>query len=197
MVSRFLLIALAFVLVATAAFASGEGEEAAAAEKEMVRDPATGKMVTAPEYGGTITFGTASEPPNSDPGQGHPGSQSWMFTLEKLGIADWALDRQRNALQSPYTPDFAITGLLAESWEQDRPGNADGPDPQRRALARQGTDEWPRAHRQGRGIQLAPLSGPGQWLHRSQPLRGAVGAGRRRRHRVGNGDRRPYGSSFG
>ena len=121
MVSRFLLIALAFVLVATAAFASGEGEEAAAAEKEMVRDPATGKMVTAPEYGGTITFGTASEPPNSDPGQGHPGFQSWMFTLEKLGIADWALDRQRNALQSPYTPDFAITGLLAESWEQTDP----------------------------------------------------------------------------
>ena len=88
MVSRFLLIALAFALVATAAFASGEGEEAAAAEKEMVRDPATGKMVTAPEYGGTITFGTASEPPNSDPGQGHPGfspgcsrSRSWAWRI--------------------------------------------------------------------------------------------------------------------
>ena len=122
MVSRFLLITLAFVLVATATLASPAGEDdTAAAEKEMVRDPATGKMVTAPEYGGTITFGTALEPPNSDPGQGHPGVPSWMFTLEKLGMADWALDRQRNALQSPYSPDFAITGLLAESWDWTDP----------------------------------------------------------------------------
>ena len=123
MVSRSLLIALAFVLVATAAFASpaSEGEEAAAAEKEMVRDPATGKMVTAPEYGGTITLGTASEPPNCDPGQGHPGFGCWMFTLEKLAMGDWALDRQQNALQSPYIPDFAITGQLAESWDWTDP----------------------------------------------------------------------------
>ena len=121
MVSRLSLIALAFALVATAAFASGEGEEAAAAEKEMVRDPATGEMVTTPEYGGTITFGTSSEPPNSDPWQGHPGMTAWWFTNEKLAFADWAIDRQRFSFNSSWIPDFAITGQLAESWEQTDP----------------------------------------------------------------------------
>ena len=42
------------VLTATGLGASPAGEEepVAAMEKEMVRDPATGKMVSAPEYGG-------------------------------------------------------------------------------------------------------------------------------------------------
>ena len=46
------------VLAATGGWASPAGEEqpAAAMDKEMVRDPATGKMVTAPEYGGTLTY---------------------------------------------------------------------------------------------------------------------------------------------
>ena len=86
MTPRPLLLTLAFALVAAVTFAAGEGEEAAAAEKEMVLDPSTGEMVTAPEYGGTITFGTRSEPPNSDPGQGHPGQASWWFTNEKLAF---------------------------------------------------------------------------------------------------------------
>ena len=87
MTPRLLLLPLVFALVATATLASPAGEDdTAAAEKEMVRDPATGKMVTAPEYGGTITLGTASEPPNCDPGQGHPGFGCWMFTLEKLAM---------------------------------------------------------------------------------------------------------------
>ena len=59
MTPRLMLLPLAFALVAAVTFANGEGEEAVAAEKEMVRDPATGEMVTAPEYGGTLTFGTA------------------------------------------------------------------------------------------------------------------------------------------
>ena len=174
MTPRLMLLPLAFALVATVTFASGEGEEAAAAEKEMVRDPATGKMVTAPEYGGTITFGTTSEPPNSDPWQGHPGQSSWMFTNEKLAIGDWAIDRQRFGFNPVYMPDFAITGQLAESWEQTDPVTLTVRIRKRRPLARQGTDEWSGAHRQGCGIQLAPLFGAGQWLHRSQPVRGAV-----------------------
>ena len=54
MTPRLMLLPLAFALVATVTFASAEGEEAAATEKEMVLDPTTGEMVTAPEYGGTI-----------------------------------------------------------------------------------------------------------------------------------------------
>ena len=40
--------------------AAAEEEPAAAMGKEMVLDPTTGKMVTAPEYGGTFTWGTCS-----------------------------------------------------------------------------------------------------------------------------------------
>ena len=52
-------IALAFALVATAALASptSEGEAAAApTEQEMVRDPSTGEMINAPQYGGTLVY---------------------------------------------------------------------------------------------------------------------------------------------
>ena len=51
----------------TVTFAAGEGEEAAAAEKEMVLDPSTGEMVTAPEYGGTIRLLTTFKPEGIDP----------------------------------------------------------------------------------------------------------------------------------
>ena len=123
MTPRLMLLPLAFALVATVTFASpaGEDDTAAATEKEMVLDPATGKMVTAPEYGGTITFGSAHEPPNADPGQGHPGQFIFGFTNEKLGFADWAIDRQRFSFDSQWVPDFAVTGQLAESWEQTDP----------------------------------------------------------------------------
>ena len=50
-------VALVLVLTATGLWAAGAEEApAAAAEKEMVLDPTTGKMVTAPEYGGTLTW---------------------------------------------------------------------------------------------------------------------------------------------
>ena len=55
-IRRTFAVALVFVLTATGLWAAGAEEEpAAAAEKEMVLDPTTGKMVTAPEYGGTLT----------------------------------------------------------------------------------------------------------------------------------------------
>ena len=64
-------MALAFALVATVSFAGGAGESdsddsAAAADKKYVTDPTNGKVYTAPEYGGTLTYGSSSEPPNSD-----------------------------------------------------------------------------------------------------------------------------------
>ena len=69
MVSRFVSMALAFALAATVSFAAGESDSAgaaAAAEKKYVTDPTNGKVYTAPEYGGTLTYGSSSEPPNSD-----------------------------------------------------------------------------------------------------------------------------------
>ena len=53
MALRTLVLTLALALVATVTFASAADEDAgAAAEREMVMDPSTGKMVTAPQYGG-------------------------------------------------------------------------------------------------------------------------------------------------
>ena len=56
MALRFISLALAFALVATVTFASGDSDDdsAAAAEKQYVTDPSTGKQVVAPEYGGTL-----------------------------------------------------------------------------------------------------------------------------------------------
>ena len=44
---------LTLTLVVTAFWVS---QAAMAAEKKMVTDPTTGEMVTAPEYGGTLTY---------------------------------------------------------------------------------------------------------------------------------------------
>ena len=50
-------VLIGLVLAATGAWTAPAGEEAAAAsEKPMVTDPTTGMPVTAPEYGGTLTY---------------------------------------------------------------------------------------------------------------------------------------------
>ena len=82
---KFLAVLFGLVLTATGLWASGAEEEPAAAmEKEMVTDPTTGEMVTAPEYGGTID--SYSQP--SDPAEnsidaayccGHPA----MISIEQ------------------------------------------------------------------------------------------------------------------
>ena len=48
------------VLTATGLWAAGEeeGSTATVADKKYVTDPTTGKVVVAPEYGGTLTFPT-------------------------------------------------------------------------------------------------------------------------------------------
>ena len=61
-------IALVLVLTATGLWAGGADEEepAAAADKKYVTDPTTGKVVSAPEYGGTLTFALKAEWPGPD-----------------------------------------------------------------------------------------------------------------------------------
>ena len=63
-------VAVAFGLALTATglwAAAAEEEPAAAMEKEMVLDPTTGKVVVAPEYGGTFTWGDRHPVPHCDP----------------------------------------------------------------------------------------------------------------------------------
>ena len=111
------------VLIATGLGASPAGEEepAAAMEKEMVRDPATGKMVSAPEYGGTLTFAKQSEPANADTHFLHIQAIVSGHTVEKLGIMDWAIDRDIFSFRNSYIPLSLYRPHLAESWDTPDP----------------------------------------------------------------------------
>ncbi len=118
-------IALAFALVATAAFASpaSEGEAAAAtAEREMVRDPSTGEMISAPQYGGQlIVAALRDEPPHADTWWGVTSMWAISPVLEKLGMVDWAVDRDEWDLKSGFTPLDVVQPHLAESYETPDP----------------------------------------------------------------------------
>ena len=61
--STFSAILLTLTLMVAAFWVS---PAAVAAEKKMVTDPSTGKMVTAPEYGGTITYALLADPASPD-----------------------------------------------------------------------------------------------------------------------------------
>ena len=115
---------LAFALVATVTFAgpAGEDDEAAmAAEKEYVTDPSTGKQVLKPAYGGTITAALLTLPfDHADTWVSHAGGVIGGAALDKLGQADWAVDRSVNKLVT-YYPESVVTGHLAESWENPDP----------------------------------------------------------------------------
>ena len=117
-----LTVALAFALVATVTFASpaGEDDAAAMAEKPMVTDPTTGKQVTAPEYGGTLTVPIPDDPPTVDTYYGTGGVIAGLV-VEKLGIGDWGVDRDTFDFRTTYLPDHVIVGRLAERWEQPDP----------------------------------------------------------------------------
>ncbi len=117
-------VALVLVLIATGLWAGGadEGSTAAAADKKYVTDPTTGKVVVAPEYGGTITFGrpTSADHPDFFYITGH-AYQYIGLVNEKIAIGDWGMDRSDFDFSGPYVPLFAFTGNLAESWDTPDP----------------------------------------------------------------------------
>ena len=114
-------MALAFALAATVSFAAGESDSAgaaAAADKKYVTDPTNGKVYTAPEYGGTLTYGASWEPPNSDAMIGGIGAGSAASgVVEKLGIANWGIDRSVNDLANEFLLEDQFAPALAESWD--------------------------------------------------------------------------------
>ena len=106
------------VLTATGLWAAGgEEQPAAAADKKYVTDPTTGKVVVAPEYGGTLTFNLGNLSGATDPYFGYPGVGPTDGVAEKLGIMNWAVDRDVWHLQTLYTPVTYMRGRLAESWD--------------------------------------------------------------------------------
>ena len=84
---------------------------------KYVTDPSTGKVVTAPEYGGTITFAQKEALQVADTVVYGPNSGAPSGILEKLAIADWATPRDKFDFQFLNVPTNTI-GSLAESWEQ-------------------------------------------------------------------------------
>ena len=115
-ITRTFAVALVLVLTATGLWAGGAEEEpAAAADKKYVTDPTTGKVVVAPEYGGTLTYSDASEPLHADPWSRSP--RAIEDVAERLGMGNWAMDRDEYGFTDPYMPLHVVTGKLAESWE--------------------------------------------------------------------------------
>ncbi len=120
MFKKCLAVLIGLALTATGLWASGaeEEESAAAPEKEMVFDPATGRTWTAPEYGGTLTWAAKVYPPGIDPWFNTGWAQHLIGGVnERLAFADWALSRDiwRGELYQVVTPEMS-RGSLAESW---------------------------------------------------------------------------------
>ena len=89
------------------------------AASDMVKDPTTGKMVTAPEYGGTLTYPYKLFGETTDPSiTGHYAG--WQITAvnEKLSKGDWGAPRDEVSFTGWYVPISGFKGHLAESWEQ-------------------------------------------------------------------------------
>ena len=122
---KILAVLFGLVLAATGLWASPAGEEepAAAMDKEMVMDPATGKMVTAPEYGGTLTYGWGGRVSDNVDPLAVGFEAGWLIdgVNEKLALGDWALDREVFDWTANFVPTHVLTGNLAESWETPDP----------------------------------------------------------------------------
>ena len=99
--------------------ALGVSSAAVAAEKKMVKDPTTGKMVSAPEWGGTLTLVTKHDWDVYDAYHSPAALSVGSVVIEKLAIIDWAIDRNKYPFVGGYqAPVYALRGALAESWEQ-------------------------------------------------------------------------------
>ena len=122
MTPKLLVLTLAFALVATVTFAGAAGEEeGAAAKREMVLDPTTGEMISAPEYGGTFTYALKEEPASTDAVVSGPWALGIAgLVVEMVSIADWSVPRDEFDFVILDPPTHTI-GSLAESWSQPDP----------------------------------------------------------------------------
>ena len=80
-------------------------------------DPTTGKVVTAPEYGGTLTFATMLEPPSADTLVYGSAGLAIAGVAEQLVIPNWGVDRDEYDFSNQYIPVEVAAGQLAESWD--------------------------------------------------------------------------------
>ena len=87
---------------------------------KYVTDPSTGKVVTAPEYGGTLTWPTVVFPPSSDNWWNLGWAMHFISGVnEKMANINWAASRELwDGTQGSYGPARPPInhGALAESW---------------------------------------------------------------------------------
>ena len=107
---------LAFIL---GTFALGVSPAAA---QKYVTDPSTGKVVSAPVYGGTLTYPHNRASEIVDPFTVGPAA-GWLIdgVNEKLAYGNWGLNREEYDFRDSHAPLFAFTGNLAKSWETPDP----------------------------------------------------------------------------
>ena len=84
---------------------------------KYVTDPSTGEVVSAPQYGGTLTFATMLEPPSADTLVYGSAGLAIAGVADQLVIVNWAVDRDEYDFSSQYIPVEIAAGQLAESWE--------------------------------------------------------------------------------
>ena len=89
--------------------------------KKYVTDPTTGKVIPAPEYGGTIIRLQTNEPPHTDTYFTHHAANATDGVTESLAHADWGIDRSVfDHLKRP-TPLWVMKGQLSTGWVQNDP----------------------------------------------------------------------------
>jgi len=90
--------------------------------KGYVIDPTNGKVYTAPAYGGTLHYALDRVPPNADQSIGGLGAgYAISGVVEKLGLANWGIDRSVNPLDNEFLAESHYQGNLAERWSNPDP----------------------------------------------------------------------------
>ena len=90
--------------------------------KNYVTDPTTGKVVSAPQYGGTFTFPAVKSVQHTDTYFFHVPAFWVSGVVEKLGISDWGTPRDVFDFRTTYIPHAILKGHLAESWDVSEDG---------------------------------------------------------------------------
>ena len=84
---------------------------------KYVTDPTTGKAVTAPQYGGTFTNAIRNEHEHADPWFKHGPGALIAAVAERLGVPDWAIERDKYSHTTEVGLATPLRGQLAESWD--------------------------------------------------------------------------------
>jgi peptide/nickel transport system substrate-binding protein len=89
--------------------------------KKYVTDPTTGRVIPAPEYGGTIVRLGQHEPPHTDTYFTHHAAAATDGVTESLAHADWGIDRSVFDHMKRPTPLWVLKGQLASGWVLNDP----------------------------------------------------------------------------